>query len=288
MSRAHNARRKARRREARSLASQPRRRRAIRPQRLLPVIPAFAIAAVLAATAVLGLATGKGTSREQVEQEVTELLADIPQDGITLGSPEAPITLQVFGDLTCSTVKLFVEDYLPSIIDTWVRAGDLNLTYHSLQTDTEDERTFFRQEVAALAAGRQDRMWNFVLTAVREPGQAYTDYATDEYLAGIATQVPGLMHQQWRDDRGDARLVKQVALGVHFAHARDMRSTPSFLIRFNGTKGQEPGTESLERKFLASFRADFRALRDEAFKDEPKLGVFRDKPKLGVFNFNDP
>jgi protein-disulfide isomerase len=274
MSRRYNAKRKARRQEARVVAKQPRRPRTTLTRRLVPVIPVVAIAAAFAATAVLGLGTGGGASRKQVEREVTALLASIPQDGITLGSSEAPITLQMFGDLACPTVKLFVENYLPSIIGTWVRAGTLNLTYHSLETDTDDERTFFRQEVAALAAGRQDRMWNFVLTAVREPGQAYTDYATNEFLTGIATQVPGLKREQWRDDLGDPRLMKRVALGVHFAHARDMSATPSFLIRFNGSEIHEPGVASVRKEFLASFRKDFEAMRDEAFKDKPKFSIF--------------
>jgi hypothetical protein len=186
----------------------------------------------------------------------------------------------VFGDLECLTVKLFAENYLPSIINTWVRTGTLNLTYRSLKTDTDDEHTFFRQEAAALAAGRQDKMWNFILTFVHQQGQAYTDYATNEFLTGIAAQVPGLKGTQWRDEREDSLLLKKVALGVHFAHARKMRSTPSFLIRFTGDKTDESVlhlTASARKEFLASFGKDVKSLRDEAFKDEPKVGVFNFK-----------
>jgi Thioredoxin len=213
VSRAHNARRKAKRQQARGVAASAPRRH-VRPSRRLGVIlPLLAIAAALAATAVLGFGADKATSREEVDREVSELLAGIPQEGTTLGEPKAPITLRVFADLECPTVRRFVVSRLPSIIDTWVRKGVIKLEYRSLETDTANERTFYTQEVAALAAGRQDRMWNFVLTAVHEQqfkridlgqqglsqvtGIQHSDYVDEEFLTDIASRVSGLasIHQ---------------------------------------------------------------------------------------------
>jgi hypothetical protein len=94
---------------------------------------------------VLGFGADKATSREEVDREVSELLAGIPQDGPTLGEPKAPITLRVFADLECPTVRRFVVSRLPAIISTWVRNGVIKLEYRSLETDTVNERTFFRR-----------------------------------------------------------------------------------------------------------------------------------------------
>lgn len=285
MSRGYNARRKARRQEARATAQPP--RRANPSRRFVPLLPALAIALALAATAVVGIGAGDGTSREQVKREVAALLAGIPQDGITLGSPNAPITLEMYGDLECPTVRMFAENYLPSILNTWVRAGTVNLIYRSLKSDTDDERVFYRQEVAALAAGRQDKMWNYALTFIHEQDRRYTDYATDEFLTGIALQVPGLRRKRWRIERNDPFLWKRVALDGYRARTQRMSSTPSFSIHFNTKKAEESGlyrTTLARKEFVASFKEAVRSLRNEAFNDEPSFGVVRGKPK---FEFSD-
>jgi len=206
------------------------------PRRLTLLVPVLLIAAIFAVVAVVGFGSSEGgrLSRAEIRQEVAELLANVPQDGTTLGSPDAPITLRVFGDIECPTVKRFVMNHLPSIVETWVRPGVIKIDYRSLQTDTVNEGTFFRQETAALAAGRQDRLWNFVATFVRQQGRLRSAYATDEFIAGIASQLPGLERTQWRRDWGDALLSTQVALGIHRAHLEDMYATPAFLIGRTG------------------------------------------------------
>jgi hypothetical protein len=239
----------------------------VRPSRRLGVIlPLLAIAAVLAATAVLGFGADKATSREEVDQEVSELLAGIPQDGPTLGEPKAPITLRVFADLECPTVRQFVVSRLPSIISTWVRKGVIKLEYRSLETDTVNERTFYTQEVAALAAGRQDRMWNFVLTAVHEQqfkrvdlgqkgfsqvtGVQHFDYVDKEFLTDIASRVSGLDMALWHQSREDALLSRQVARGVHLAHANDLHATPAFMIGRTGDETYHRLGPTTERNYL--------------------------------------
>lgn len=276
MSRAYNARRKAKRQQARA-AEPPRHRRPARPRRLVVLLPLLLIVVILAATAVLGFGSGSGVSQKQVRQEVTALLADIPQKGTTLGSPEAPITLWIYADLQCPTVRLFIKSYLPSIINTWVRNGDVKLEYRSLQTDTSIERIFFQQEIAALAAGRQNRMWNFLLTFLHEQQQSNTGYVTEEFLSGIASQVPGLELAQWRRDRKDALLSRRVALGVYSAHQKDFSYTPSFLLGI--TRGKvdrgigHSDKASLRSEFEEALREDIVLLREEASRDFPSLGI---------------
>jgi hypothetical protein len=227
----------------------------------------LAIAAILIATAILGLGAGNGSSRKQIDQEVTGLLAGIPQRGHTLGSADAPVTLQMFADLECPTVKRFVESYLPSIVSDWVRAGTVKLEYRSLKTDTVNERTFFNQEEAALAAGRQNRMWNFALTFVRQQGPRYTEYATDAFFAHIASQVPDLDMRRWNRDRKDLSLFKPVALSVHAAHVQGLSSTPSFLI------AGPTDTAAIKGDIKTSLEKDLQILSTESSGDVPILKV---------------
>lgn len=277
MSRAYNARRKAKRQAQAAVEREsPRRRRSYR-LRHTALAPVLLIVAIFAVVGVLGFGTGAGVNKSQVEREVTELLDGIPQKGAVLGAPTAPITVWVYADLQCPTVKLFVENYLPSIIETWVRPGAVKLEYRSLQTDTSNERIFFEQEIASLAAGRQARMWNFALTFVRQQEGLDTNYVTQEFLTDIASQVPELELAQWRRDRDDALLSKNVALDVYSGHARALQSTPAVLygITSNGERSSVFGDRAeIERELAASLGRDMESLGDEAFGDSPSAEGF--------------
>jgi hypothetical protein len=235
----------------------------------MAVIPALAIAAILTTVGILGFGgTSSALDKAEIQQKVNRLLAGIPQQGATLGSPKAPIILWVYADLECPTVKRFVTAFLPSIIRNWVREGTVKLEYHSLRTDTYNEQTFFEQEAAALAAGRQNKMWNYALTFVHEQGETHTNYATDEFLADIASQVPGLSQTRWQHDRKDSLLSRRVARELHFASTRELQYTPSFSLAFNGATG------SVREEVKASLSATVSALVNEASGDVPTLGFF--------------
>lgn len=267
MSRGYNARRKAKRQQARAAAEPPQRQSPKDSRRPVILLPALAIAAILVATAILGFGAGGSPSQKQIDQEVTALLAGIPQQGTTLGSQDAPVTLQMFADLECPTVQRFVESYLPSILSDWVRTGTVKLEYRSLKTDTVDEDIFFSQEEAARAAGRQNRMWNFALTFVRQQGEHFTEYANDAFLVRIASQVPALSMGRWNRDRRDISLFKPIALNIHSAHGRGLRYTPSFVTVAHADTG------SVQEELIASLEKDIQALKAEASGDVPILKV---------------
>lgn len=268
MSRGYNARRKAKRQEARVAAEPAPHARRFSPRGWMALVPVLVIAAILAVVGILGFGASSGVSKTQVDHEVTQLLDGIPQKGSVLGSPKAPITLRMYADLECPTVKLFVENYLPSLVDSWVRTGAVKLEYRSLETDTSDEKVFFKQEMAALAAARQNRLWNFALTFVREQGKPQTRYATDAFISDIASQVPGLTTAKWHRDRADALLSKRVALDVYTAHQSGLRSTPSFLVSF---APGEAGVTSTRKKLEASLGNVLRSLDKETSEDFPTL-----------------
>jgi protein-disulfide isomerase len=277
MSRSYDARRKAKRQQARAAREDATDARRWHPPRAVAAIPVLAIVVILAAVGVLGFGGSSGAvDKKEIQQKVSKLLAGIPQQGATLGSPEAPVTVWVLVDLECPTVRLFVESYLPSILDTWVRTGDVKLIYRSLETDTYNEKTFYRQEIATLAAGRQNKLWNFALSFVQQQGEKFTDYATEEFLADIASQVPDLDRARWQRDREDASLSRRVAHDLYVANRMELSATPSFLVGASGEKGSGDGNEaasaSLREEVESSLGKHIEALDQEAFKDAPTVG----------------
>ena len=163
-------------------------------------------------------------------EETGALLADIPQSGNALGSATAPVILQYFGDLECPFCRDFTLEVLPSMIERWVRAGDLRIEYHALETATHEPEVFLAQQVAALAAGKQDRGWHFIEVFYREQGEEGSGYVTDRFLQGIASEVPGLDLSRWNRDRSDPQLAGEIAADARAAETAGLNGTPSFLI----------------------------------------------------------
>jgi len=162
--------------------------------------------------------------------ETGALLADLPQSANALGSAIAPVSLLYFGDLQCPFCRDFTLEVLPSMIERWVRANDLRIEYHALETATREPEVFVAQQVAALAAGKQDRAWHFIETFYREQREEGSGYVTDEFLEGIASEVPDLNLSQWNRERADPQLAGEIAADARAAEGAGLNGTPSFLI----------------------------------------------------------
>lgn len=201
-------------------------------------------AIVVAAVVVILIASGGGGGGKTVKSgtkvanenvtTVSSLIGGIPQSGNVLGDPNAPVTLQYFGDLECPICKEFTLGALPTIIQKWVRTGKVKIEYRSMETATREPETFNTQQVAALAAGKQNKMWYFVELFYHEQGEEDSGYVTESYLQNLAQQVPGLTLTQWTGDRGDPTLSAQVATDKQAANNAGFTGTPSFLIGKTG------------------------------------------------------
>jgi protein-disulfide isomerase len=167
-------------------------------------------------------------------KEIAKLIDGIPQSANTLGSPTAPVTLQYFGDLECPICKEFTLSALPTIIPKWVRTGKLRIEYHSLETATREPEVFKTQQIAAYAAGKQNKAWYFIETFYHEQGEEDSGYVNEKYLQGIASQVPALDLAQWQSDRSDPELANEVATDAQAANNNGFTGTPSFLIGRSG------------------------------------------------------
>ena len=165
---------------------------------------------------------------------VSAQLAGTTQKGNVLGSPAAPVTLQYFGDLECPICRDFTLGALPSIIQKWVKTGKLKIEYRSLETATREPETFRTQQLAALAAGKQNKAWDYIELFYHEQGEEGSGYVTESYLQGLASQVPGLNVAKWTSDRGDQALMAQITADTTEANNNNFNGTPSFLIGKTG------------------------------------------------------
>lgn len=187
--------------------------------------------------------SSKGTPK--VVTEVTSLLAGIPQSGSTLGDPKAPVTLQYFGDLECPICRQFTEGALKPLIEKYVRPGKLKVEYRNLETATREPETFRTQQAAALAAGKQNKAWDYIELFYHQQGQEDTGYVTESYLQELAKQVPGLNLTAWTTDRSNPAYTNTITSDAQAANNQGFNGTPSFLIGKTGQPGKPLNYSSL-------------------------------------------
>jgi protein-disulfide isomerase len=204
------------------------------------------VVVVIAAVVVILIATGGGSSKNEAKSgskaanenvtTVSNLIGGIPQSGTTLGNPNAPVTLKYYGDLECPICRDFTLGAFPEIVQKWVKTGKVKVEYHSMETATREPEVFDTQQIAALAAGKQNLGWYYIELFYHEQGEEDSGYVTESYLQNLAQQVPGLDLSKWTADRSDPELANQIETDKQTANNEGFTGTPSFLIGKTGGK----------------------------------------------------
>ncbi len=207
------------------------------------VLAAVAVAAVLIAISSGG---GGGSTKAPpgVGKHVASLLDGIPQNGATLGNPNAPVTMTYYGDLECPVCRDFtLAGGLPELIKNEVRQGKVKIEYKSFETATQDPSVFKDQQVAALAAGQQKKFWDYAEIFYQRQGAEDSGYVTESYLQSIAKEIPGLNLSQWESARNNPALSSQVAADVAAGNAAQVSGTPTLI--FTGPKGHAVASQAV-------------------------------------------
>ena len=189
------------------------------------------IVASLALVVVIGLVIASPSSPEETAAPVaapSTLFEGIPQEGIALGSPDAPFVLTEFADLQCPFCAAYARDVLPGVIDRHVRTGRLRLELQVLAFLGEDS---LRGGAMAAAAARQDRLWPFADAFYRSQGQENSGYATDDFLRRTAEATPGPDVERAFGDRDDPRVLDLLGEAERAAGALGTDHTPAFYLR---------------------------------------------------------
>jgi protein-disulfide isomerase len=206
---------------------------------------------VVVVVIVAGSGSGKGGDPTQIVEAgaVDALLANSPQQSLTLGQADAPVHLFEYGDLQCPWCKEFSENEIPAVIKGPVDAGKAKITFRNLLIIGPDS---LPAGAAAIAAGAQGRGWNYIETFYRNQGEENSGYVTEDFLEAVA-RAAGVKDMATWNKRRKSKAVREKAtkttesaedkLGFH--------ATPSFAIEGPGTEGLElldtpESTEQLE------------------------------------------
>jgi protein-disulfide isomerase len=158
---------------------------------------------------------------------VREMLEGLPQDGIALGDPDAPVTLVEFADLQCPFCRDFALQTLPLIVRDYVRSGKVRLEFQTLAFLGPDSTRAAR---AAAGAAAQDHLWHLTDLFYFNQGAENSGYATDAFLDGLLGATSRLDVERARRDGETAAADRLLGDAEALAQRHGIDSTPSFLL----------------------------------------------------------
>jgi protein-disulfide isomerase len=197
------------------------------------------IAAVVVLIVVNGSNSKSGGDAKNLKEvaEVEKLLSGIPQNGLTLGDPKAPVELIEYGDLQCPICKEYSEQFLPGIIEGPVKQGQAKITFRNFVIISEESTP---AGTAALAAGAQGRGWNYLELFYRNQGEERSGYVTDEFMTSIAKGASVEDIPAWNKERNGSKFKQEVeATTGEASNKLGFTGTPSFAIKGPSTNGLE-------------------------------------------------
>jgi protein-disulfide isomerase len=211
------------------------------------VAAAVGLLAVAGAVAAILLITGgKSSSASGTVQSVGSLtnalpaadavereFAGIPQNGRVLGSPRAPVTMVTYVDLQCPGCRAFETEIMPSIVPQLVRTGKLKVEARPIAFIGPDS---LPARYAAIAAAKQNRMFNFMQVTYANQGVENTGWLNHSFIEKAAASVPGMDVPRLLADQKSHAVIAAGKTIDEQSSADNVTETPTVLLGKTGSK----------------------------------------------------
>jgi protein-disulfide isomerase len=193
-----------------------------------PVLAAGLIAAALIAGSLFFRSTDKSAS-SPVHAQPT-MVDGIPQQGMVLGRPDAPVTLVEYADLQCPYCAQWEQQTLPALVSRYVLSGKVRIEFRGLAFLGPDSERGLR---AVLAAGRQGRGWQMLTGLYARQGVENSGWLTDDMLRTVA-RSGGVDAARMFRDMPSAGITAEMSTLATQATRDGIHGTPSLLVGQTG------------------------------------------------------
>jgi protein-disulfide isomerase len=166
--------------------------------------------------------------------DVETLFKGIPQKGLTLGSAFAPVTMVEYIDLQCPFCREFETQVFPDIVQTYVRTGKVRVIARVLDFIGADSS---RGRNAMIAAGAQNKAFNFSEILYDNQGTENTGWLSDSMVVQAAQSIPGLNPRLVYTQRNTGSVHKQASDFDAQGIVDKVSSTPTLFVGKTGKKG---------------------------------------------------
>jgi len=226
---------------------------------------AAAVIAVAAVAAALAFALTGGSSSNPSTTSSSSTLPDaasavslfkgIPQRGNVLGKANAPVTLVEYIDLQCPICRAFETEVMPTIVPRFVRNGKVQVIARPIAFIGPDSE---RGRLAALAAARQNRFFDFSQLLYDNQGTENTGWLDDDFVRAAFASLPGLNVAAAEKARTQTAIADEANRYDTQANADKVRGTPTILVGKTGGKLTEvvsPDVANLSGAIEAALRS---------------------------------
>src|SRR5438067_2349812 len=165
--------------------------------------------------------------------DVQTMYGGIPQKGLVLGKPSAPVRMVIYIDLQCPLCKEFELGSMPSIVDKYVRPGKVQIEVKPWAFIGPDSA---RGQAAMFAAAKQNKAFNFAQILYVNQLTENTGWLTDGMVAQAAESIPGLNVPQVLTERKSGTVSAEVKAVAADALADKVTGTPTVFVDKTGSK----------------------------------------------------
>ena len=159
--------------------------------------------------------------------------AGIPQQGLVLGSPKAPVTMIEYIDLQCPGCRAFETGVLPSIVPEFVRTGKLKIEARPIAFIGPDS---IPARKAMIAASEQNRAFNFAQVIYANQGTENTGWLNQNFIEHAAASVPGMGVRRLINEQNSTFVTNATNRIDAQATADRVSETPTLLLGKTGSK----------------------------------------------------
>ncbi len=205
---------------------------------------------------VLLIAFAVISSQRQSIEDIVQI-TPVPRpmvNGLALGDPNAPVTIDVFEDFQCPACAGYSQQVEPLIISTYVETGQVYYVFHNFPfiDDGSVSKESDQAASAAMCADEQDRFWDYhdMLFANwnGENAGAFSDARLEAYADSL-----GLDMQAFRDCFDSGRYMDQVNADYQLGSQMGVQGTPSVFV--NGvllSPGYVPSIQDVQQAVEAA------------------------------------
>ena len=197
-------------------------------KRLAMLIGAPVGIALVVVGILIAVNSGGGDSTDAHPAVVAVATIDpaIPTDGLTIGSPDAPVKITEYGDYQCPFCTRFAEDAFPPLLAEYIATGKVQFTYIPMSFLGDESVSAVE---AALIANDQGKFWTMHETIYANHDGENEGAYSDARLRTMA-ELSGLDMDAYNTSMSDATYKDDVTKYAAQAQADGVSSTPSLVL----------------------------------------------------------
>ena len=170
--------------------------------------------------------------------EANDLFKGIPQKGLVLGRPSAPVEMEMFIDVQCPICQFYEVNNLPTIVQKYIRTGKVQLHLQPWAFLGGAGSQSFSGRLGLIAAAAQNKGFQYAKVLYDNQGAEESGWLNGQMMANIAASVTGLNLAQWQKD-ANSSAAKSIASDVDKLAAKGhVTGTPTVLVGRTGSNLQ--------------------------------------------------